>query len=147
MGNAFLMLSEIKQNGNWTFFKNMFCFHFAQFFGNVVFLKNLLFPYIFQNTSSPESCSAVLLFCNCVWKSWKKYLWRSSFSSIGPAAILKNVLFHFLFFKLFDSSYRRTILENTFWWLFLERLLPEKVLVLKVTSNVSYQISFDKRRA
>ena len=48
-------------------------------------------------------------------------------SSIG----LNNELFHSLFFKVFDHDCRRTILENT-WWLLLERLVPEKVFVLKV---------------
>ena len=35
------------------------------------------------------------------------------FSSIGPATILNNELFHSLFFKLFDHDCR-IILENTF---------------------------------
>ena len=42
-------------------------------------------------------------------------------SSVGPATILKNELFHSLFFKLFDHDCKRNILENTFWWLFSEK--------------------------
>ena len=95
------MLSEITQNGNWTFLKNMFCFHFAQFFGNVVFLKNLLFPYIFQNTSSPESCPAVLLFCNCVWKSWKKIPVKEFIFKHRTCSYTKKCTLSFLIFQTF----------------------------------------------
>ena len=56
----------------------------------------------------------------------------SKISSIGPVTILNNELFHSLFFKLFDHDCRRIILENTFWWLLSERLVSEKVFVLKV---------------
>ena len=53
-------------------------------------------------------------------------------SNVEPATILKNQLFHSLFFKLFDHDYRRSVLENTAGWLLLERFTPAKDLILKV---------------
>ena len=56
----------------------------------------------------------------------KEFNFSVKVSSVGPASILKYELFHPLFLKLFEHDCRRTILDNTFWWLFSERFVPEK---------------------
>ena len=54
----------------------------------------------------------------------------------------KNKLFHFLFLKIYHHDYRTTILENTFRWLFSERFVSEKVLILgKILVTTFFLIS------
>ena len=78
-------------------------------------------------------CSiAVLYFCLKILEKIppKEFNVSIKVLSVEPATILKNELFNFLFFVLFDHDCRRTILENTFQWLLSERFIPGKVLTL-----------------
>ena len=94
-----------------------------------------------------QYCCSALVFENLEKISVKEFNFSVKVSSVGPTTVLKNELFHSLFFKIFDHDCRRTILENTFRWLFLERFLREKLLILKFRQNISYHIFSDKHRA
>ena len=77
-------------------------------------------------------CCSTLVFENLEKKILvKDFSFIVKVSSVGPATILKNELFHSLFFKLFDHDCRITILENTFWSLLSEKSLLEKLMVVK----------------
>ena len=67
-------------------------------------------------------CSSALVFKNLEKKTLvKEFNFIVKVSSIGPATILTNELFHSLIFKLFDHDCKGAILENTFRWLFSEK--------------------------
>ena len=93
-----------------------------------------------------QYCCSALAFENLEKIPVKEFNFSVKVSSVGPTTVLKNELLHSLFFKIFDHDCRRTILENTFRWLFLERFLREKLLILKFRQNISYHIFSDKHR-
>ena len=118
------------------FFKNVFFLPLDVFSGNVVFQKCFATPICIPKYTLSQKMIIfsipVLPLCLKTLKKIpvKELNFSANISSLWPATILKNELFHFLFFKLFDHGCR-TLLENTFPWLFLQTFLPENLFILK----------------
>ena len=117
------------------FLKKVFFLPLDVFSGNIVFQKCFATPiYIPKYTLSKKLIFSIPVLPLCL-KTLKKIPvkelnFSANISGLWPATILKNELCHFLFFKLFDHGCR-TLLENTFSWLFLETFL-ETSFYLKI---------------
>ena len=117
-------------------FLKRFFFPFHMFSGNVVFQKSFATPrYIRKYTFSKKLIFSIAVppLCLKILKKIpvKELSFSFKVSSLRPANILKNELFHFLFFKILDHDCRRTILESTFPWSFSETFLSENLFILK----------------